>query len=113
MVTGLRKLTVQDYHRMAASDIFAPGERVELLTRHPTPQGYAEQQVLTEEDSIAFLTSVRRWLNFAIWAALRAAQMAKDRSARSARGTIFRTCRVHIFLAFPDCEVNVGGMLRS
>jgi Uma2 family endonuclease len=31
MVTGLRKLTVQDYHRMAASDIFAPGERVELL----------------------------------------------------------------------------------
>jgi hypothetical protein len=23
--------------------------------RHPTPQGYAEQQVLTEEDSIAFL----------------------------------------------------------
>jgi hypothetical protein len=39
---------------------------------------------------------VRRWLNFAIWAALRAAQMAKNRSARSARGTIFRPCRVHV-----------------
>jgi hypothetical protein len=36
---------------------------------------------------------VRRWLNFAIWAALRAAQMAKNRSAR---GAIFRTCRVHV-----------------
>jgi hypothetical protein len=42
--------------------------------------------------------SVRRWLNFAIWAALRAAQMAKNRSARGARGTIFRTCRVHVIL---------------
>jgi hypothetical protein len=37
---------------------------------------------------------VRRWLNFAVWAARGAVQTAKNRSAR---GTIFRTCRVHVF----------------
>jgi hypothetical protein len=41
-------------------------------------------------------TSVRRWLNFAVWAARSSAQTAKNRSARSARGTIFRTCQIHV-----------------
>ena len=40
---------------------------------------------------------VRRWLNFAVWAAPCAAQTAKNCSTRGARGTIFRTCRAHVF----------------
>jgi hypothetical protein len=42
----------------------------------------------------------RRWLNFSIWAARSAAQMEKIRSAREARGTNFRTSRIHVCMKF-------------
>jgi hypothetical protein len=49
----------------------------------------------------------RRWLNFALWAALRAAQRAKNRSAH---GTIFRTGRVHVKLIHPHAMTIVWPM---